>query len=257
MSQKISYELNSEFVEILEKEFPLTAIIQEYQQALEKNSAGLDVDPEVVGTYGRKVAQFICQIEKNYRDRNAEVIYLIAEKTGHAFPSIQQRLIEIVLISVLYGNRMKFRETSFKRLAYEISRCVMHEALKEKVGSEIANRLPCRYFCLELLKGICEFTGLKDVTTIDMTDKITEGRGCLFSAELTIEEQLRLMHQPSRSRKQHPEPVDQGHDHHHGDGHHHHHDHDHHHDHGEGHSHRHDHGHDHGHSHDHDHDRKT
>ena len=195
MSKKYSYSLNDELVGLLEKEFPTVKLVKSYQEVLgeSKEAPQDDVNMKVFGTFGRKLADRLCEVEEKYRDRSADVIYMVAEKTGHAFPSIQQRLIEIAQLAVMNENKTVFQEISFKRLAYEVRSCVVNQAMEQLLGKEVADRVPCRYLCLELYRGICKNTGVGNVVEVHMPEQISGETGrCLFSAELTLEEKLRL-----------------------------------------------------------------
>jgi hypothetical protein len=195
MSKKYSYSLNQELMEMLESEFPLTKLVNSYKEALDRADEAdqNEIDEMVFGTFGRMLADRICEVEGQYRDRGAEVIYMIAEKTGHTFPSIQQRLLEIALLAVMNENKIGFHEVSFKRLAYEVKRCVMNQALERALGKETSDKVPCRHLCLQFYERICENTGLGDMVNVHMPSKISDENGrCIFSAELTLEERLRL-----------------------------------------------------------------
>ena len=195
MSAKYSYRLSDEFVQLLANEFPISSLVENYKKAVENTDDGIleDIEKEVFGTFGRNLADRICEVEENYRDRNAEIIYKIADQTGHPFPSIQQRLIEIAILALMIENKTQFSEISYKRLAYKVSKCVLHDALTEALGKEVADKVPCKYFCIEMYKGICENTGVKDVTEVTMQGMISDEKGaCVFSGELTLEEKIRL-----------------------------------------------------------------
>ena len=195
MSAKYSYRLNDEFVQLLETEFPISSLVEKYKTVAENpdNRSIEEIEKEVYGTFGRNLADRICEIEEKYRDRNAEIVYKIADQTGHPFPSIQQRLIEIAMLALMLENKTRFTEISYKRLAYTVNKCALHDALTESLGKEVADKVPCRHFCLEMYKGICENTGVKDVTEITMQGKISDEKGaCVFSGELTLEEKIRL-----------------------------------------------------------------
>ena len=195
MSKKYSYSLNQELMEMLENEFSVETLLNSYKAALDRADEAdqNEIDEMVFGTFGRRLADRICEVEGQYRDRGAEVVYMIAEKTGHPFPSVQQRLLEIALLAVMNENKTRYHEVSFKRLAYEVSRCVINQALEKALGKERSDGVPCRHLCLQFYERICENTGVADMVNVHMPSKISEENGqCIFSAELTLEEKLRL-----------------------------------------------------------------
>ena len=195
MSKKISYSLSNELVELLEQEFPIDQLITRYKGTLEDSEEALegDIDKELFGTFGRNLADRLCELESDYRDRNAEVLYMVAQKTGHSFPSIQQRLLEMAYLSIMNENNIRFQEISFKRLAFEVGLCALYRQLAEEIGPEVAGRIPCRYLCMELNRGICENTDMGNLVGVNMSSKISDEKGgCVFSTEMTLEEELRL-----------------------------------------------------------------
>jgi len=195
MSKKYSYSLSAELMELLEQEFPLEPLVTQYKEALESSggTGEKDVDKEIFGTFGLNLADRLCEVESGYRDRNAEIVYMIAQKTGHPFPSIQQRLLEIAYLATMNENKIQFQEISFKRLAYEVGDCVLNRQLAEEIGPEVAGRVPCRHLCTELNRRICDNTDVGNLIEVHMPSMISDEKGrCVISAELTLEEQLRL-----------------------------------------------------------------
>lgn len=195
MSKKHSYSLSPELMALLEQEFPIDPLVTRYKEALE-SSGGTgeeEVDKELFGIFGRNLADRLCEVESDYRDRNAEIVYMVAQKTGHPFPSIQQRLLEMAYLGIMNENKIQFQEISFKRLAYEVDSCVLNRQLTEGISPEVANRIPCQHLCMELGRRIYDNTEVGNVVEVHMPSTISDEKDhCVFSAELTLEEQLRL-----------------------------------------------------------------
>jgi len=195
MNKKISYKLSDELMEILEQEFLIDQLVIQYKKALEnsKDTKKGDIDKNIFGTFGWKLAERLCGLESGYRDRSAEILYKVAKQTGHNFPSIQQRLVEMAYLAVMNKNKLRFQEISFKRLAYEVNFCELNKKLTEEINPEVAGTIPCSYLCMELNQIICENTDIKDVAKVNMPSKISDEKGCcVFSTEIILEEQLRL-----------------------------------------------------------------
>ena len=185
MNEKVGYGLNHEFMELLEDEFQIGQLIESYQGALEGGSetAKERVAEKIFGTFGRNLAERILQLEGKYRDRTALVAYQIADQTGHPFPAYQQRPLEIGMLAVMNANRWAYDEISHKRLAYEVSTCVVNQALVRALGRSSADAVPCRHLCLGFYEAICTQTGIQDRVTIHMTSKISDETGrCAFEA---------------------------------------------------------------------------
>ena len=195
MSKKYSYGLSHELMGLLEQEFPIRPLVTQYKEALERSGGSVEeeIDKEVFGTFGRNLADRLCKLESDYRDRNAEIVYMVAQKTGHPFPSIQQRLLEMAYLAIMNENNIRFQEISFKRLAYEVSFCMLNQQLAEGIGPEVASTIPCRHLCMELIKKICMNTDVGNIVGVNMPSMISDEKGrCVFSAELTLEEHLRM-----------------------------------------------------------------
>ncbi|MBW2366950.1 MAG: hypothetical protein JRH15_03590 [Deltaproteobacteria bacterium] len=195
MNKKISYSLSDELMVILEQEFLIDQLVIRYKKTLEDSEEAQkgDIDKELFGTFGRKLADRLCELELGYRDRSAEILYKVAQKTGHNFPSIQQRLLEMAYLAIMNKNKLRFQEISFKRLAYEVNFCVLNKQLAEEISPEVAGRIPCRHLCMELNRKICENTDIGGVARVNMPSMISGEKGCcIFSTEMTLEEQLRL-----------------------------------------------------------------
>ena len=195
MSKKYSYSLSPELMALMEKEFPIEQLVTRYKEALEHpgGTGKEEVDKEVFGTFGRNLADRLCEVESDYRDRNAEMVYMVAQKTGHHFPSIQQRLLEMAYLGIMNENKIQFQEISFKRLAYQVDFCVLNRQLAEGIGPEVASMIPCRHLCMELGRRIYDNTEVGNVVEMHMPSMISDEKDhCVFSAELTLEEQLRL-----------------------------------------------------------------
>jgi len=185
VNKKVSYGLNKEFMGLLENEFQIGPLIESYQKALEGASeTGRDtVAEEIFGTFGRNLGERILQMEGEYRDQTARVAYRIADQTGHPFPAYQQTPLEIGLLAVMNANKWAYEEISYKRLAYEVSICVLNQALIRALPRSMADAVPCRYLCLGFYEAICKNTGIWDRVTINMTSKISDEKSrCAFEA---------------------------------------------------------------------------
>jgi hypothetical protein len=185
MNKMISYGLSGELMSLLEEQFQIGPLIDQYQKRSEGvGEARQDaLASEVFGGFGRRLAKRIFEEEAKYRDRSAEVAHMIAERTGQPFPAYQQRPLEIGLLAVMNENRWTYDEISHKRLAYMVTRCVIHEALEKSLGKAVADEVPCRHLCLGFYHEICKQSGVSDSVTIQMPSKISDKGGhCAFEA---------------------------------------------------------------------------
>ena len=117
MSEKaLKYFIDDSLFETLEKEFAVKGIAEKYASAIKGKSEkeADEIGEKLFKEYAGNFANRIMELEGNYRDRSAELIYEVAEKTGHKFPSIPQRLIEIALLSVRVEDKWRWKEISYK-----------------------------------------------------------------------------------------------------------------------------------------------
>ena len=183
MSEKaLKFFIDESLFDTLEKEFAINEIAGKYAKAIEGRSEkeADEIGEKMFKEYGINLANRLLELEANYRDRNAEMIYEVAEKTGHRFPSIPQRLLEIALLSVRVEDKWHWEEISYKRLAYFVTSCSMNKALIEAVGEKIANRLPCRHYCISQSEQIYKKLGM-DVG-VRMTAELPKDKRCKFDA---------------------------------------------------------------------------
>ncbi|MFH1350344.1 MAG: hypothetical protein ABII26_05340 [Pseudomonadota bacterium] len=185
MRKRIDYALSDELMGQMEDEFRIGPLIENYRKALE----GIDenrkeaVAEDVFGTFGRNLAERILALEDRYRDRTAEVAYRIADQTGHPFPAYLQRPLEIGILSIMNANKWHYDEISYKRLAYVVTRCVIHQAIEQSLGKALADEVPCRFLCLGLYETLCENTMGEELVRVNMTSKIShETDRCSFEA---------------------------------------------------------------------------
>lgn len=189
-AKKYSYRLSGELMTILESEFPIGPLVEKFVETAQKLDPTklLQVGDDIFGAFGRNLAKRLGKLEAGYRDRSAELIYEVAEQTGHFFPSPQQRLLEISLLAILPEAKWSYDEISYKRLAYMVKRCPVHESILGKMGKDAADQIPCRAFCLELYKGLCRSTGVEETLKIEMLRQISDDFGkCVFEAKLKPE----------------------------------------------------------------------
>ena len=188
--KEYSYGLSNELMTILESDFQAEPLVEKFAEAV-GNPEGTDLNAvgyEVFGTFGRNLADHLAELEGQYRDRSAELIYAVAQKTGHFFPSPQQRLLEIALLAVFPENTWAYDEISYQRLAYAVKRCSIHQLLIEKIGKIVADHVPCSALCVELFTGLCRSTDILEQVEVSMLHRISEEFGqCVFEAKLKPE----------------------------------------------------------------------
>ena len=182
MTPNRKYFLEPEMLDILEKEFSVEALVSKYTSEMsgKKDNERDEIAQRVFGTYGKNLAKRILEIEGKYRDRVGEIIYEVAEKTGHLFPSAPQRLLEISFLGPRSDDEWNYKEISHKKIIHLVTHCSIYEALKDSMGEKEANLLPCRYADIATSSGIYE--GLNLNVLFKMTGEMPKEGFCRFSA---------------------------------------------------------------------------
>ena len=174
------YFIDESYFESIDNAFPVKSVISKFAEVAkgkspeEADSAGKKMFEE----YAANLAKHVLETEEGNRDRTAELIYEIAAQTGHYFPNVPQRLIEIVLLSTRLEDKWKWASVSFKRLSYSVKKCSVYEALVEAVGKEIADVLPCRHYCIALSEAL--YKGLNLDVGVKMKAALPKDGNCQF-----------------------------------------------------------------------------
>lgn len=177
-SQK--YFIDENYFESIDKAFPVKDVVSKFAEAAkgkspeEADNAGKKIFEE----YAANLAMHILKTEESNRDRTAELIYEIAAQTGHYFPNVPQRLIEIALLSTRLEDKWKWASISFKRLSYSVKKCTVYNALVEAVGKDAADVLPCRHYCIALSEAI--YKGLNLDVGVKMKAALPKEGYCQF-----------------------------------------------------------------------------
>jgi hypothetical protein len=177
MAVEYKYGLAEELVAILDREFNIKSLVADYAASIQgkPEEEKERIAQEVFGSYGRNLARRLLELEGGYRDRNAELIYQVAQTTGLIFPSVPQRLLEIAMLSSRPEDDWEYVETSHKRLAYRVKSCSINQAL----GDE-ATALPCKHACLEFFHSL--FQGLGIPVDLRMVAELPRDYYCQFDA---------------------------------------------------------------------------
>lgn len=129
--------------------------------------------------YGRTVAGQVLAAGKKYKDRTAEMIEEVAQKTGMAFPGLPQRYIEIWLLGTRPQDVWRILENNTRKLTFQVENCSLYRLIKEKMPGETS--LPCRQGCLATLKEI--YQDLKLPVKVDLLEDMEQEKKCCFCSE--------------------------------------------------------------------------
>lgn len=110
----------------------------------------------ILRDYGFKVVKELVPLEKKHRDRTAEMIDMVAAKTGIYFPHVFQRYLEVFYNSVMPKNRYQVDVSTVREIKTEVSECTFKKHLTEAGISEDV----CREFCRSVVEGIGRSLGM-------------------------------------------------------------------------------------------------
>jgi len=180
---KVNYGLDLDFLDSIEDRFAVNTLVSGYKSFLKDKSS----DTQETGAkmffsdFGKKLAATICSEEAEHRDRMAETIYEIAEKTGHIFPSVPQRLFEISMIALRPEDKWNYREISQNAIVYEVTKCAIYDKLMADTGEDNVKKMPCWNFCRTLCDEIYSKTGVR--VKVSMEKSIADDHRCIVRAE--------------------------------------------------------------------------
>lgn len=179
-SKGLKYFIDETYFQSLDDEFGVKKIAEKFANAIKGKSEKEieEIGKQVFDEYGKSLAKRILETEADNRDRTAEQIYEVAKKTGHIFPNVPQRMIEIGILATRVEDKWRWGEISFKRLSYAVTKCTMNQALIEAVGEKIANTLPCRHYCTALSETI--YQGLNLDVGVRMVAELPKDKKCQF-----------------------------------------------------------------------------
>lgn len=126
---------------------------------------------------GRRAGSAAVEAGKAHRDRTAEVMDMVAEKTGVQFPPVVQRYLEIWILCSGLAEKWQIRQSTRAGIVYDIRQC----AVRERAGGELpgAGIGDCFCYCTGALEAIAEKLGMD--LAVNRED-LEEGQGlCRFT----------------------------------------------------------------------------
>lgn len=101
---------------------------------------------------GLKAGMAVVEAGDKYRDRTAEMIEMVAERTGMTFPPVIQRYLEIWLLCTGLSEKWQIRQANPAGIVYEVRQCT----LKERAGIDLpeSGDPACAGYCLGALEAM-------------------------------------------------------------------------------------------------------
>lgn len=121
-------------------------------------NSGVGPGPVEFRNAGLKAGMAAVDAGDKHRDRTAEMIEMVAEKTGMKFPSIVQRYLEIWILCTGLSAKWQIMQVNPAGFVYEVKQCT----LKERAGIDLpqSGDPPCAGYCLGALEAMADKVGI-------------------------------------------------------------------------------------------------
>jgi len=184
MSEKLSYDLNVDILNAIEKEFDVKKLVEKFAKGIAgKGKKEIEsVAKRTFGEYGRNFMERTLELGEKYTDQTYEILKTAIEKTGSLkFPHVPQRFIEIAYLSIQPFSELNVVENNQFRFIFRIDKCSIFNALKEACGEKVANHMPCKHACLTASETLYRDLNLK--ASVGMDASMAEDGYCQFVAK--------------------------------------------------------------------------
>ena len=158
-ARKYSFDLDEGMIKILKDEFKPDFLVSKVAEAVKgKTGAAIEtVAQPVWEELAQKWMRRSVQLGNEYPDRTMEVVLESVDKQGNQFlffPHIPQRFVEIAYLGILDALKIPIVINNRSELAYNVPKCTVYKAIKEKIGEDTAKMMTCRHFCLKALETL-------------------------------------------------------------------------------------------------------
>jgi len=184
MSERLSYDLNVEMLNAIEKEFDVKKLVEKFAQDIAgKGKKEIEsAAKRAFGEYGENLMKRTIELGEKYTDQTYEILKEAIKETGRLkFPHAPQRFIEIAYLSIQPFNELNVVENNQYRFMFRIGNCSIFNALKEACGEEVANQMYCKRVCLAASEKAYKDLDLK--ASISMDVSMAKDGYCQFAAK--------------------------------------------------------------------------
>ncbi len=179
-ADKYNYNLSSELLNDTSSKFEVGAVTRHFAELVKESSTDRldEVASEVYSGYAKDLIDDIVSESGHHMDRTAEIIMQVADKTGVRFPSIPQRILEIVMLGTRPNDVWVLNECTTTNITYSVSECGTYDLLAELLGKETADKLPCRHLCISISRQLCSAIDM-DVE-VSVNSRMPDDDKCTF-----------------------------------------------------------------------------
>lgn len=184
MSERLSYDLNVDMLNTIEKEFDAKKLVEKFAQEIagKGKRETESVAKRTFGKYGENFMKRTLELGEKYTDQTYEILKAAIKKTGSLkFPHVPQRFIEIAYLSIQPFRELDIVENNQHRFTFRIDNCSIFKALKEACGEEVANQMPCKHACLTASETLYKDLDLK--ASVGMDASMAKDGYCQFEAK--------------------------------------------------------------------------
>ena len=183
MSERLSYDLNVDMLNTIEKEFDVKKLVEKFAHDIAgKGKREIEsVAKRTFGEYGENFMKRTLELGEKYTDQTYEILKAAIKKTDSLrFPHVPQRFIEIAYLSIQPFRELNVVENNQYLFIFRIDNCSIFNALKEACGEEVANQMPCKHVCLTASETLYKDLDLK--ASVGMDTSMAEDGYCQFAA---------------------------------------------------------------------------
>jgi len=181
VSERLSYDLNLEMIDILAREFDVQIPTGKFAEALKSGRKPEEVAREVFRSYGETWAKRTLELGEKYTDQTYENLKKAAKRVKTLiFPHVPQRFIEIGYLATQPFETLSVEQNNHYAFIFKVPECATYSALKYKCGEEVAKSLPCKEACLAFNETVYKELNLD--ANLEMTATLPEDGFCRFVA---------------------------------------------------------------------------
>ena len=138
------YYIEEEILDSLRNEFSVDILVENLIE---------EPEPNYAGNWGTNLIKKTIELSKNPRDRTGQIIEEVSKKTGHIFPHLPQRYLEIAYLVIRPRDKWGITSSTLYNFNHTIINCDIYNKLV-KTNENIAKKLICKNLCLNLISTL-------------------------------------------------------------------------------------------------------
>ncbi|MFX0133698.1 MAG: hypothetical protein ACFFDN_08645, partial [Candidatus Hodarchaeota archaeon] len=158
------YYIEDEILDTLRNEFSVDILVENLIEESESNYAI---------NWSKNLIKKTIELNEDLKDRTGKILTEVSKKTGHIFPHIPQRYLEIAYLAIRPKDKWGITSSTLNEFNHTIVNCNIFNKLR-KANENIANKLICKNLCLNLIETLYKELGLK--IELNMTKNMPENK---------------------------------------------------------------------------------